>query len=176
MTTAIKTFDKKSVWHSELVKATDPDGLLVVLKGKPRDSKFEGKNPYVYFGVMGDDNEYSYNIENENVRATLEQSPTTVPVRLHAFGSREAATITVDAGEGDVIGDSGPPQLYPEDEDGRPQATQSKSPTGSAVGDLYLQCLLSARKAHEAFIATTKTPASDDDIRIATTMFIQAHK
>ncbi len=181
MTTASKTFAKKGVYHSELVRETDPNGLSIILTGKPRESQ-DGKSWYVYFKHENED--HYYTIENDAIKTYLEQCPTDQAVTIHAFGSREAATITVEDDVGAVVIDGqptgkraqgGPPPLYPEDEDGRPQQTKG-SPTGNATGDLYLQCLLSARKAHEVFIATTKTPASDDDIRIATTMFINASR
>ncbi len=183
MSTATRTFERKGVWHSELVRVTDPDGLSITLKGKPRESK-DGDSFYVYF--THEDDDHYYTIENEDIKAYLDSCPVDVPVTIHAFGSREAATITVEDADGALViagqpmgkrPQDGPPQLYPDDE--LPDSDRHESPkstTGSGNGDLYLKCLLAARASHAAFTKQTGTPVSDDDIRIATTMFINASR
>ncbi len=191
MTPATQIFEKKGVYHGELVRVTDPDGLQITLKGKPRESQ-DGNSHYVYFQVPGADFDNYYTIENDAIKDYLEACPINTPVTIHAFGSREAATISVDGEDGAAVIDGqpmgnrpqdGPPTLYPEDDEtpgAKPAAHQpdavSNSATGSSHGDLYLQCLLSARASHAAFTKQTGTPVSDDDIRIATTMFINASR
>lgn len=170
MTTNV--FDRKGVYQSELVRVTDPDGLEITFTGKPRESK-DGDSFYIYFR-HGDEDHY-LTIENDAIKEYLDKCPIDVPVTIHAFGSRDAATIAVDidgrAAVIDGVGQDGPPPLYPGDAQGH-----DDSPTSNGDGDLYLRCLLAARAAHAAFTKQTGTPVSDEDIRIATTLYIAANR
>ena len=173
MTTNV--FDRKGVYQSELVRVTDPDGLEITFTGKPRESK-DGDSFYIYFR-HGDEDHY-LTIENDAIKEYLDKCPIDVPVTIHAFGSRDSATVAVDIDGGaaviDGVAQTGPP-LYPEDEQEAPQKAVGGA-TGNGDGDLYLRCLLAARAAHAAFTKQTGTPVSDEDIRIATTIYIAADK
>lgn len=170
------TFERKGVYHSELVRETDPDGLEITLDGKPQKSK-DGDSYYVYFKHQGKD--HYYTIENLEIKEYLENCVTKVPVMIHAFGTREGATIVIE--ELDKVrypGGIPSPGPGPAQEEVKlgaeamsPETTPQQPPDS-----LYLTCLLQARAAHKEFTKRTGTPLSDDDIRIATTMYIAANR
>ena len=165
-----KIFEKKGVWHSELVRVTDPHGVEITFTGKPRKSQ-DSKSYYVYFR-HGDEDHY-LTIENDVIKQYLDLVPIDVPVTIHAFGSREAATVAVDIDGGaaviDGVTQDGPPPLYPED------ATTIIPDKPTTIEDTYLRCLIAAQGAQARFLKETGRPATDEDIRIATTILIQTH-
>lgn len=187
MTTAKKTFERKGVFHSDLVRESDPNGLAVVLKSKPRASKFKGKDPYIYFAVVGEDDEYTLDIENEAIQGYLEDCTLDTPVTIHAHGSRDDASISVENVNGPMVVGGEPAQEgIPQEVAGPPknewpneQTTAQEPPKGasqsSAIEDTYLRCLIAARGAQARFLKETGWPATDEDIRIATTLLIQTN-
>ena len=176
MTTATQTFEKKFLYHGELVRVTNPAGLSVVLKGKPKDGKFQ---PVIYFTVQGDDQEYGLNIENDEIRAYFDACPMGVPVTLRAFGTREGATVVVENGDGPLVvggqpaqnvADGPPPTQWKDDEVETAPPAQT-----NGLEDVYLRCLLTAHAAQRRFMKETGHPVTDEDIRIATTLLIQTN-
>ena len=175
MTPATQVFSRKGVYHSELVRVTEPDGLSITLTGKPRESQ-DGKSFYVYFKHECED--HYYTIENDAIKEYLEACPLNVPVTINAFGSREEALITVTKKADEPVDKQPqivPPPMYPEDDE-VPVDEPPPSHTGSAVGDKYLACLIAAREAEKAYTAQTGTPLTTDVRTIAATLFIEMNR
>lgn len=108
MSTTSKTWDKKAIYHSELVKASQ-GGLVVQFNGKPRDSKYPGKPAFVGFKVMGDEGgDYTLNIENDDIRKVLDGVPERTWVMVKADGTREHAWVTVEDANGNYVNDKVP--------------------------------------------------------------------
>ena len=180
MTTAAGIFKQKGVWHSELVPACDPAGIVVTFEGRPMESKDKKGNWYVYFKCQG--NDHYYNIENEDIRRTIEAAPVDRPVTIRALGTRDSATMSIEDAHG---------AFYPEPNEGasnhlgnpgRPVDGQQNAPEEQApqaetgkrtLEDVYLWCLLTAHAAQKRFLEETGHAATDEDIRIATTLLIQ---
>ena len=99
---ATATFPKKSVWHSDLVKAST-SGLAIMLVGPVRDSKFAGKPPYVVFKVHGEDTDHTLSIENDGIKETLSGIPANTWVVIRAEGTRDQAYIMVEDAQGNVV-------------------------------------------------------------------------
>lgn len=120
----MSTWGKKTIYHSELVQASDPGGLLVRFKSAPHESKFQGQPPFMPFEVHGDEgSEYLYNIENGDIHSYLGHAPIGQWVLLFAGGSRDAATIRLEDKDGNpVLGEIEPEAqlLDPEGTDGGP--------------------------------------------------------
>src|SRR5690606_5494951 len=105
------TFNRKTVWHAELVKASP---LTVRFTSDVRNSKYKDKPPYIHFMVRGDSQEYQYQVENDDIREQLAGIPQNEWIELEARGSRGDADIQLTfTGE--------------EAEDDRPQRQRSAS-------------------------------------------------
>ena len=175
MTTATKVFTRKGVYHSELVRVTDPDGIVVTFKGEPKESK-DGKSFYVYFEHQGE--EHYYTVENEDILSHLRAAPIDRPVTIRALGTRDSATMTIEGalpepneGASNHLGNPGRPV------DGQQNAPEEQAPpaeTGKrTLEDVYLRCLVVAHAAQKRFQEETGHPVTNEDIRIATTLFIE---
>ncbi len=104
-------FEKKSAYHSELVRASERNGLEVTVKSDVLKSKFKdnGKDSYyVVIEVAGSEHQLKLeNQECENAMSNLKNQT----VILTATGSRDEARITVeDAGDAPPQQRSAPPQ------------------------------------------------------------------
>ena len=174
MTTATKVFAKRGVYHSELVRVTDPDGVVVTLKGEPVQGK--SKDFLVWFEC--NDEEHYYQVENEDILSHFRAAPIGRPVTIHASGTRDSATVTIEGalpepneGASNHLGNPGRPV------DGQQNAPEEQAPpaeTGKrTLEDVYLRCLLTAHAAQKRFLEETGHPVTDEDIRIATTLLIQ---
>ena len=179
MTTATGVFKRKGVYHSELVPASDPQGIAVTFTGPPQESKDKQGNWFVHFKHQGDD--HYYNIENEDIRRTIEAAPVDRPVTVRALGTRDSATMTIEGalpesneGACDHLGNPGRPV------DGQQNAPEEQAPpaeTGKrTLEDVYLRCLLTAHAAQKRFLEETGHPVTDEDIRIATTLLIDSQR
>lgn len=160
MTTAIKAFEKKGVYHSELVRAGK---MLVQLTGEPRDSKFEGKPPFCPFKVQGDESEYLYTVENDVIGDLLARAPKNVWVELLAEGSREGAVLNLTEASGAPVYTpdpaptptpmSGPPPMWPDDPTPAPSQSPQRPVTGPLGGDAVARAVESTVRACEALKA-----------------------
>lgn len=84
-------FSTKGVFHSALVKAGP---VRMQITSDVLKSKF-GKEDYVIFELEGGET-HTYAIENDGIRATLENLPKNQWLTVHASGSRDTAAIQVD--------------------------------------------------------------------------------
>jgi len=136
----MSTFEHKTVYHSALVQASDPGGLLVRFKGTPRKSKFKGKPPFIAFEVSGDQNEYLYNIENGDIESYLSHAPQDQWVTLFAGGSHDSATVRLEEADGNPVlpgtGDGPPPNEWP-NEYQAPAAKPGGSDMVARFGEVY---------------------------------------
>lgn len=184
MSTASKTWDKKTIFHSELMRASQ-GGLAVRFTGKPRDSKYPGKPAFVGFQVMGDDGEYTLNIENDKIRAALEDVPVKMWVAVRADGRGEDAWISIEDANGNPVlrgtpesevaqPQNAPPPLW--NEQPKTMTTAPTTPV-STNGDVTVQravgLTLQAVKGLESGGVRVD---SDAAARIFNTLYIQASR
>lgn len=181
--TATKTWDKKAIYHSELVRASQ-GGLVVQFNGKPRDSKYPGKPAFVGFKVMGDEGgDYTLNIENDEIRKKLEDVPPHTWVMVRADGSREHAWISVEDANGNYVNEgvpreeiaqpAGQPPLWPGDAP-KTVTTAPANPV-STNSDPVVQRAVSMTLAAVAGLEKGGVRVdSDAAARIYNTHFIQA--
>ena len=104
MTTAgVKLFERKSLYHSNLVYYTgdNPDGLPCQLTTNVIASKDGGK--IVKIQPMGDPDDYWVKLENEVVEAAFASVPKETWVSIQAYGSRDAATVAITGADGTVF-------------------------------------------------------------------------
>ncbi len=99
----METFENKKVWHSQL-RQKNP---LVVSFGSARivESKYSkpGQIDYmIYFDVRGDDNEYYYHIENDEIRRALGDVKSGQLYALTATGMQEDAELKIQEIDGEV--------------------------------------------------------------------------
>lgn len=66
---------KKGAYHSQLVQATATEPLPVIFTGPVMQSKNDKYVGVIYFKLAGEENEHYYSIENEQVKALLQQAP-----------------------------------------------------------------------------------------------------
>jgi hypothetical protein len=100
MGSATQTFDKKSLYHSDLAKAGE---ITVQFTGKPRDSQYPGKPRWVGLMVQGDDTKYTLNIENADVEKSIESAPTGAWVAVRAEGRGDMAYMMIEDGNGSPV-------------------------------------------------------------------------
>lgn len=197
MTTAAPAFSKKTIYHSELVKAGP---LYMMFTGPVRDSKYAGKPAYITFKAQqnGEETEHTYNVENDTVREELDNAPKNVWLQVRATGSREEAWLALEDANGnpvlkgtpvrdlaqpkDGIKTSGP-QAPPANEwrkmDGphpeMEQPTDETDPLRARLADRYYLALEAANDATQKFAKAHDGLQPSDAVRnIATTIFIQA--
>lgn len=151
------TFDKKTVYHSQLSAASP---LRVMLTSDVKPSKFAGKPPWVAFKVDGDPGEYQYTVENDACGAALSGLPRNVWFLLTAAGSRESATIHASGVEG-----ASAPRSQPA------PAQDAESIASAFYGALEIAARVVARfeKAHG------RHPSETERV-IATTFFIEHNR
>lgn len=179
MTTATEVFKRKGVYHSELVPATDPTGLVVTFTGRPMESKDKEGNWFVYFKHEGD--EHYYNIENEDIRRTIEAAPVDQPVTVHALGSRDSATMMIEDVNGPYLPEGDVGATDANGNPGRPVDSHPNAPTEQAPRDepersqheqMYWRAVLAAKNIHERFHSEFERTLTDDERNTATTIFI----
>jgi len=94
------TFDKKTVYHSDLRKA----GTLVVKFTKyPDKSKFKNRPDWVPFNVENDPGAYTYQIENEKIHAVLDQVPLNTWMKVTFLSGEESGEMVVQTVEGGPV-------------------------------------------------------------------------
>lgn len=113
------TFEKKFVYHSDLVKVAE-SGLMVRFVGKLTEGKF-GK--LMDFEVHGDNDKYAYQAENGDIETYLTHIPPSTWVKLFASGSRNTAIISAEDRDGNPILPDGNPQPSTTDS-GQPPANE----------------------------------------------------
>lgn len=160
---------RKAIYHRYLVKASP---LVMKFKGEPRESKYKGKPPYVYFQVQGDESEYALNIEPGTEEA-IQDAPKNTWVTVYAAGSKDTeAALKIVAGAQDP--EDGPPNEWP-DEDPASEPKQRTPPTAKASGPdkLMQECWTSAVVLIRAdFPDASPDAAVEAASRVANTLFI----
>lgn len=181
---ATKTWDKKAIYHSELVKASQ-GGLAVKFNGKPRDSKYPGKPAFVGFKVYGEEGDgYTLNIENDEIRRVLEGVPENTWVSVRADGSRDTAWLAVEDMNGNYVNDavpsgeiaqpqSGPPPMFPEDQQKR-QSNVPAHPVSTNSDPVVQRAVAMTLAAVSGLEKGGVRVDSDAAARIYNTHFIQA--
>lgn len=196
MTTQVRTFPKKTVYHSALRMESERDGLAVKFTTDVLNSTYKDRPPYIRFEVYGDDGgDYAYNIENPEIAEYLRQVPKNEWFVIKAGGSRESAVVEVEAASGDAVFDEAPPPdpITGEEEPPLPfekgsahaqaaKANQERaqgstaSQTGSGMGNAYLAALLASAAAIEGFRQEMGRDPTDDERASATAIFIQMNR
>ncbi len=184
----MSVFERRGAYHSELVRVTDPDAVIVTFKGEPRKSK-DGDSYFVYFEVQGESEEHYLNIENEDCLQTIRDAPTGEPVMLEAAGRDKSATLRItplDNGQQSDKGISNLEQHYDEmGNPGRPveaqlggnapnqeQPQRENEPQRSEHEQMYWRAVIAAKNIHERFYAEFSRTLTDDERNTATTIFI----
>ncbi len=187
-----KTFEKKSIWHSNLVRVAGDSGVTLKLLGDPRESKYPKPDisHYVYVQFPDDETEYSLSIEN----TTLDQfqaAPKKLWIVAHPTGSAtepaaiyftESANEPVFTPRGDSreplpdpTPQSGPPPMFP---DGHPDTADSRpvapsAPTsGPLGGDAVSRSIEATHRAIEGLKARGLALSSDAVQSIYSTHYI----
>lgn len=191
MSTATKTFDKRSLYHSDLAKVGE---VTVQFTGKPRDSQYPGKPRWVGLMIQGDDTKYTLNIENADVEKSIAAAPLNAWVSVRAEGRGDQAFMLIEDGNGSPMlkGDTRPAQPVSAPLPRNPQASgppanewpdeTTPTPTNSEddatrkrLADRYYLALSAAQEACNRFATDHQGLQPSDAVRnIATTIFIQA--
>lgn len=85
---------KKILYHSELCRLTDIGPTVMTIRTEPRDSKYQGKPPYVEVLLNG--HVRNYNIENMDIEAAL-RDYTGQTVEFEAGGRDQEAYLNIVA-------------------------------------------------------------------------------
>jgi len=100
----MSTFDKTGVYHSKLRNASP---ITVMFTKGVLPSKFQSKQegappnpPFAPFLVQGDENNYTYTVENEACEAAIRATPTGVWVQLVATGAKDDAELLITLPDG----------------------------------------------------------------------------
>jgi hypothetical protein len=93
--------NKKTVYHSELVKAGP---LWIMLEGKPQKSQYPNKPPYVKFVANDDFGTRSLHIESQGMCDYLATLPTGEWLEFTAEGSGDNALVFVRSRDGVSLG------------------------------------------------------------------------
>ena len=120
MATATKTFDRKSLYQSDLVRHDGGQGITMMLMSEPRPSKYPKPDTshMVFLKFPEDETEYSLAIENTTLDQ-FQRAPTKTWVVAHPTGSAtEPAAITFSQADDAHTPDNGPPPNRWPDEDG----------------------------------------------------------
>jgi hypothetical protein len=153
-------FEKKGVWHSEFVKA---GSVKIQITSDVLKSKF-GKEDFVCFKTE-DGGEHTYAIENDGIRATLENLPKNTWLTVHASGSRDTAAISVD---------EAPTQSQITRT--APKPTPNIQPA-TPLADQMLECLEAAHDAVEKYAANHDGAEPSEAVRaIASGFFIERQR
>lgn len=168
-------FQNKTMYHSQLVKASP---LTMMFTGRVRDSKFEGKPPFISCRVKGSDMEHHYQVENDLCRESLEVIQTDKWYEVRAEGSREGAILTISA---PITGHTGqqeeaPSALWEGGPEGEEMPAQQKAAEVSYSdrnAARYLGALEAARFAVTEYSKRHGQEPSETIRNIATTIFIQ---
>lgn len=172
-----QTWDKKSIYHSELVKASGRDGIALMFTGPVRESKYQGKPPYVPFKVYGDsDGEYTLNIENDLVKETVEKAPNDIWLVCRAEGSRDGATMFLADANGNPVFASVPREEIAQPSSPPPLWPDSPNPTPSANGGPVAKAVAMTVEAVGGLREAGFAMDADAISRLYSTHFIQASK
>lgn len=108
-------FEKKSVYHSMLARESP---ITIMFTGEVRPSKYRGKPPYIPFRVEGDESDFWYSVENDNIESVLQNAPQNVWITATFAGSRDAAIVSWDGSPAPAPATDGQtaPQPQPQDE------------------------------------------------------------
>ena len=193
MSTQVKAFEHAGVFHSALVKATAGGPMALMFTGKPRDSKYPGKPPFVGFKAQNDDTAYTLNIENDGIRNVLSDVPLNVWVMVRAEGTREQAYVLVDDANGNpvlrgtpvseiaqpknpVAQDGPPPNEWRKVNGPHPvELDDTATKQRELLAERYFLALCAADDAVQRFAKEHAGSQPSDAVRnIATTIFIQA--
>lgn len=99
------TMDKKSWYHSELVRLA-ATGLMLQVTSDPRESKFPGKPEWCGIKVVngsGDLADKTLNIENESVADSIRAAPKNVWLIATAGGTRDLAWLHFADADGPIL-------------------------------------------------------------------------
>lgn len=153
--TTTTTFERKGVYHSELVRAGK---IIAKLKGDPRKSK--DKNTYYIYFELQDGSEHYYNIENDAIADLLATAPQDVFLELEAAGSRDAATLMLTEANGHPVYQpdptpaaqpmTGPPPMWDDDPGTGRSVPISRPVAGPLGGDAVARAVESTVRACEA--------------------------
>lgn len=114
--TTVNLHEKKGWWQSDLLKAANDDGTVIVMfKGDPRESQFQGKPKWC--GIMYEDpaseqSEHTLNIEPE-VEDQIKAFPKDVWLKCHVTGGKGKASIIIEDDAGPVCGGDAPVYAAP---------------------------------------------------------------
>lgn len=189
----------KNLWHSEWVEKTANDGLWTALKGKPRDSKFKDKPKFVGLEI-GEEGEFTYNIENATIEAQLTQLETGKWYFITALGGREDATLEIRNEDGEEVAPAdqvrtsgadrpapgvppgGPPSRAPASESSPKSGPPARQNNGSppsrpsesyTIGRVYWEALKAAGALQDQFEKKFGREMNENDRQMATTILIQ---
>ena len=179
-------FDKKTVYHSDLVKA---DGLTLQLKGDVRKGKY---GLIVPINVMGDppDHDYWLAVENDGCADVLRSLPKSTWHVVHAAGSRASASLSASPLQGGPGVPQQPqvPQAAVQELDlevppevqvapsAMPLNLTSTTPVMPDLQALLTECMLEAGAIVDAFQAHRGRAPSQVDQDLAVTLFIEKNK
>lgn len=176
------TFDKKSLYHSDLVRQGQ---CLLRLKTTPMQSKFSkpGLSHWCAVQFPDDDTEYSLSIEDSTLE-TWKRIPKDQWVRVMATGGPDqVAKLIVADGAGPVLPaddfvpqDSEdaepPPPLWPDEAQALPAPTSAPKSNGGTVAKAVAMTVEAVRALEAAGIRID----SDAAARVYNTHFIQANR
>lgn len=164
-TRGVKMFEKKGIYHSAFVKAGP---TRVMFTGDVIESKF-GKEPFVPIKVEGDDTDHTYTIENDGIRATVESLPRNQWLTLHAAGSRDLATISVD--EAPTLSDI--KQAKPT---AAPRPTPNIQPASTPILEGMKECLKAAHELDEWYGREFGEPMTENVRSLAISFAIERQR
>ena len=188
-------FEKKGVWHSQLVAVSDPHGIRVKFTGTPTESKYSTEaapKPRFCGFTLESGDEHFYTMENDDIDAYLTEN-----IRrgewcvFGAYGSRDAATVDLLYDEAtdtlpqqapaatDTLPQQsaskmlhGPPETEWPDEDAVQATLENQQPR--TVDDVYLASFLRAFNLEKRFTKETGVPLTENVRCIATSLRIDS--
>jgi hypothetical protein len=180
-TTAQPTFTKQSLYHSDLREASP---LTVRFRTGVEASQFRGRGHFVGLSIAGDDTDYTYSIENERIRAFLEQVLSQDPdattwYRLHASGKKDAAQLELTATNGDAKKLASDRQKHAQPAprpEPLPELGRRSSPTRRAIAVELWECLESAHEVVAYFQRQFNRQPTEAELRLAAELFNQQQR
>ena len=175
-------FDKKTVYHSDLVKA---DGLSLRLKGDVRKGKY---GLIVPTNVMGDpaDHDYWLAVENDGCANVLRGMQKSQWYVVHAAGSRDSASLSAvplttgaDVPQPVAVPQAAVQELDLEVPAGVPVShtpAPAPAPASPDLQAMLQQCMVEAGEIVDAFQVARGRAPSQVDQDLAVTLFIEKNK
>lgn len=168
-----RVFSRKSLYHSDLRKHGK---ITLNFKANPLPSQYPDKPPFVPIGLQGDDTDYTYQVENEQIAEAIRAAPKKVWLDVTAVGMEGDAEFVIEnSGGGPVPATDGHGSNNGVGRPQRARRSQAMSGYPSYADDLWA-AILASRKIHERYLEEFGEPLSEEVRTLGVAIHIQASR